>query len=378
MDRRRVATGIGLLAVLGALVAVGLVVVPGSDAATTRLVTAPQAPRPLPTGPLPATVTPTWSAPSLPPGGSAADTGTIIVVTGGTISGRDARAGTQLWAYQRDNATVCGWLVQDGAVIAAYRKPGHGCTDLIALNAGTGARRWYRNTDLGPDATLVSANGVVIARAGDRLLAVDTGTGLNRWAARRPSCGYGPVQLSSLGVLVLLNCPDRTLLVDHDAYADSERWATDVPGTDPTALSVGDPTALLSTIDGKRTLTTFDGQGKVLGRVVDARLAPAGAVPLSAVATDSTVVLWTGTAVVAVNTRTQAVAWSAPALGPPLLQGKSVLVTGPTGFTERAAGTGAVTRTIQAGGRRPDQYALLSRVGALVTTSSPSTLTVYG
>ena len=378
MDRRRVATGIGLLTVLGALVAAGLVLVPGSDAATTHLVTAPQAPRPLPAGPLPAAVTVAWSAPSLPPGGSAADAGTIVVVTGGKISGRDAKAGNEIWTYQRDNATVCGWLVQDGVVVAAYRKPGHGCTDLIALNAGTGARRWYRNTDLGPDATLVSANGVVVARAGDRLLAVDTGTGLNRWTTLRPGCGYGPVQLGALGALVLLNCPDRTLLVDHDAYADTEHWATDVPGTDPTALSVGDPTALLSTIDGKRTLTTFDGQGKVLGRVIDPRLAPAGAVPLTAVATGGTVVLWTGTTVVGVNTRTQAVAWSAPALGPPLLQGQSVLVSGPAGFTERAVGTGTVTRTIQTGARRPDQYALLSRIGTLVTTSSPATLTVYG
>ncbi len=378
MDRRRVATGLGLLAVLAGLVAAGLVLIPGSDAATTQLVTAPEAAPALPTGQLPASVTARWSAPSLPPGGSAVDAGTVVVVTGGRISGRDPRTGTELWSYQRDNAGVCGWLVQDGAVVAAYAKPGKGCTDLIALEASTGARRWYRNTDLGPGATLVGANGVVVARAGERLLAVATANGLNRWMTRRPDCVYGPVQLSTLGALVLLTCPDRTLLVDHDAYADTEHWAAAVPGTDPAVLAVGDPTALLSTIDGNRTVTTFNGQGKVQARVVDPRLTPAGGVPPTAVATGGTVVLWTGTTVVGVNTRTQKVAWSAPALGPPLLQGESVLVSGPTGFVERAVGTGAVVRTTPTGGQRPDQYARPGRIGTLVTASSPTTLTVYG
>lgn len=376
MDRRRLVTGIGLLAALAALAVAGLVLVPGSDAATTHLVTAAQAPRSLPAGPAPATATVKWTARSLPPGGAPADTGSVIVVTGGTITGHDPTTGAQLWSYRRDNATVCGWTVQDGAVIAAYGKP-HGCTDLIALNAGTGARRWYRSTDLGTGATLVGANGVVVARAGDQLLAVDTTTGLNRWTAKRPSCQYGPVQVSALGALMLLNCPGRTLLVDHDAYADTEHWAVDVPGTDPSVISVGDPTALLSTIDDKPALTTFDGQGKVRSRVIDPRLAPAGSIPPSGVGSGGTVVLWTGTAVVGVNTKTQLVTWSTPALAPPRLLSQSVLVTDATGFTERAIGTGAVIRTTKLA-KPAERYALPGRIGTLVTASSPTTLTVYG
>jgi outer membrane protein assembly factor BamB len=377
MDRRRLATGIGFAVALAGLVVAGVVIIPRSDAATTHLTTAAKAPPALPPSGVPATATVRWSARSLPPGGSPADTGSVIVASGGTITGRDPKTGAELWKYERTNATVCGWVVQDGAVIAAYGKP-HGCTDLIALNAGTGARRWYRNADLGTDATLVSTNGVVVLRSGDTLLAVDTSTGLNRWTAKRPNCMYGPVQLSALGALVLLHCPEQTLLVDHDAYADTEHWAARLTGENPAVLWVGDPTALLSTVDGSPTITTYDGQGKVRGTVTDPRLAVAGGVPPAAVGSASYVVLWTGDGVVGVNTATRKVAWTAPALAAPRLDGQFVLVTDGGGFTERAIVSGTVVGTTRLTGGGPGRFAVPGRIGALVTANSPDTLTIYG
>jgi outer membrane protein assembly factor BamB len=261
-------------------------------------------------------------------------------------------------------------------VVAAYGKP-HGCTDLIALNAGTGARRWYRNADLGTGATLVSANGVVVLRSGDTLLAVDTGTGLNRWTAKRPTCTYGPVQLSALGALVVLHCPDQTLLVDHDAYADTEHWAAKVTGENPAVLSVGDPTALLSTVAGSPTITTYDGQGKVRETVTDPRLAVTGGVPPAAIGAGDYVVLWTGAGVVGVNVTTRKIAWTAPSLGAPRLDGQAVLLTDSGGFTERAIASGTVIGTTRLD-TSPERYATPGRIGALVTANAPDTLTVYG
>jgi outer membrane protein assembly factor BamB len=378
MQPRRVATAVGLLAVLAGLAAGAVVLIPGSDAATTELtVAAVPLPAP-PPAPLPATATALWSAPSLPSGGPVLDAGTIVVGAGHRLSGRDARTGAERWSYQRGNATLCAWTIQDGAVVAAFGKR-HGCTDLIALNASTGARRWYRTgPDLGLDTTLVGANGVVVARSGDELIAIDTTTGLNRWTTRRPSCRYGPVQVSSLGAATVLACPGRTLLVEHDAYADTEHWAVDVPGADPIVVSVGDPTVLLSVLDGRPTLTGHDGRGRVRFSVADTRLGRGGDSVPTGFSVGTTTLVWTGTAVVAVDTRARAVRWSAPAVGPPRLDRGEVLVSQPDGFTERAAATGAVRRQLRLADHPPESGAVPARIGALVAANGRSAVTVYG
>jgi outer membrane protein assembly factor BamB len=368
---------IGPVAVLAALAVGAILVVPGSDAATADISVAAVALPPLPSGPLPASGAVRWSAPSLPAGGPAVDGGTVVVAAGGRISGRDPLTGAERWSYERGNATLCAWTVQDGAVVAAYGK-GHGCTDLLALDAGTGARRWYRNADLGPGATLTSTRGVAVARSGDQLIAVDTVTGLNRWAARRPGCQYGPLLVNTLGAVVVLTCPGRTLLVDHDAYADTEHWAVDVPGTDPSVVDVGDPTTLLSVVGGRPTLTMYDGRGKAQGSIVDARFALGRGGPPAGVSAGGTTVVWTGTAVVGVNTRSRVVTWSAPALGPPTLEGENVLVSQPDGFTQLAVSSGAVLHRMRLPGSRPDPDTAPARVGILVATSGPGAVTVYG
>jgi outer membrane protein assembly factor BamB len=378
MQRRRVATAVGLVAVLAVLGVGAIVVVPGSDAATTDLSVAASALPAPPPAVLPTSGTVRWSAPSLPTGGSSVDGGTVIVGLDHRLSGRDALTGAERWSYRRGNATLCGWTVQDGAVIAAFAKQ-HGCIDLIALNAGTGARRWYRTApDLGPDATLVGASGVVVARSGDQLLAVDTVTGLNRWTARRPGCQYGPVRLSVLGAAVVLACPGRTLLVDHDAYADTEHWAVDVPGSDPTVVTVGDPTTLLSMLGGRPTLSVYDGRGKVRASITDPRLAWGhDSVPTGFSAAGITLI-WTGTTLLGIDTGTRAVRWSTPALGPPVQDGADVLVTQPGGFAQRAVTTGAVHRQLVLPGHPPGPDTVPTRVGALVAASGRDTLTVYG
>lgn len=378
MQRRRVATAAGLVAVLAGLGIGAIVVVPGSDAATTELTVAPAA-LPAPRlAPLPATATARWSAPSLPPGGPAVDGGTVVVGAGHRLSGRDAQTGAERWSYQRGNALLCAWTIQDGAVVAVFRKH-HGCIDMIALEAGTGARRWYRTApDLGADSTLVGAAGVVVARSGGLLLAVDTVTGLNRWTAKRPGCEYGPLRISPLGAAVVLSCPGRTLLVNHDAYADTEHWATDVPGADPVAVTVGDPTALLSVVGGRPALSVYDGRGKLQTTIADTRFARAAGAEPTGVSVNGTTLIWTGTALVALDTRTRSVRWSTPALGPAVPEPDDVLVTAPDGLTQRAAGTGAVLHRLPLPGAPLAAGTLPTRLGALVAVSGRDTVTVYG
>ena len=374
--RERKVTGAAGLLVAGAVTAVAVAVIAGSDATTTRLVVAGTAPAGLPAGPLAASITARWSAPAAMAGESAAAGAAVVVAGADRVTGRDPRTGAERWSYRRGNARLCAWTARDGVVVGVFGRL-HGCTDLTALAADTGARRWYRNADLGTTVTLTSANGVVVARSDDQLLAVDTVTGLNRWTARKPGCRYGPVAVGALGAAAVVRCADgRTLVVGHDAYGDTEHFSVAAPGTDAQVLSVDDSIAVLSRVGGVPTLTLYDQRGRVRGTVADGRLAaPGGA---TGTASGATILVWTGADVVAVDAGTRSVAWSADALGPPSLDGDRVLLAEPGGFVERTLFGGEPARRAVLRGGEPARAAILSRIGTLVVATSPDAVTVYG
>lgn len=383
--RRRLIAAAGTVVVVAALAAVAVPLIGGSDVASAHLTTAASPPPPLPPVPLPGTVGVRWSAASVPPAGPASDAGTVVVATAHSLSGRDARTGAERWSYRRDNARLCAWAVQDGAAVALFGKS-HGCTEMIALEVGTGARRWYRTApDVTATASLSSASSVVVARSGDRLLAVDTVTGLNRWTAQKAGCEYGPLVVSQLGAVAVVHCPAggtrpaaTDTVVDHDAYADTEHWTKPAIGTGATVVAVGEATAVLSVLDGGPILTRYDQRGQVLGSIADPRLAGSGGIaPVGLTVADTTLV-WTGTAVLAVRTGGHTVAWSAPALGPPTQDGNSVLVARPDGFAELALSGGRLAGRIPVTGGGPAAGAVLSRVGALVIAAGQDGVTAYG
>jgi outer membrane protein assembly factor BamB len=379
LRRRLLLRVLPTVAVLAVLTAIAVPVVRHSDAATTTSVVAPAPPPGLHDGSLPATVRALWSAPlpaSAPATGAVADGATVVVADSAGVSGRDARTGAQRWSYHRGNARLCAWTIRDHVVVASFGKA-HGCTDLTALDAGTGARRWYRNADLGRQVDLSSAPGVVVARSDDQLLAVDTATGLNRWATSKPGCRYDPVLVGNLGAVAVLHCATSTTIVSHDTYADSQRWSVPAAGSDPVLLAVTDAQAAVLTGDRPRTLTLYDAGGHRVAQTTDARLAgpdrpgwPAG------ISAGGLLVVWTGERAVAVDPAGARVRWDVPATGPPVVDSGQVLVPAATGYLDVAPATGAVAR--RAAGPAPPRGALLSRIGRLVAAVGGGATAVYG
>jgi len=378
---RHLVGGLAAVAALAGATAVAVPAVRHSDAATTVSVVAAAAPPALPAGPLPAAVRARWSAPSRVASSRATsvETGTVVVADGSGVAGRDPVTGAQRWAYHRGNARLCGWTARDGVVVAAFGKS-DGCTDLTALDAGTGARRWYRNADLGPEADLTGAAGVVVARSGDQLLAVDTATGLNRWTARKPGCRYGPVVVGSLGAAAVLHCGDRVELVSHDPYADRQRFSVRAPGADPVVLAVSDQeVAVLAGARDRRTLTVYGGSGRRLGAVTDRRVA--GPVPSdwpAGVAAGGLLLFWTGRSVLAIDPVVDTVRWVAPAGGPPTLDGDRILFAVPGAFVECAPRTGRQLAKVAADTAGPGPGAALGRIGRLVVATAGERVTVFG
>src|SRR5918994_1173540 len=119
---------------LAVLAAVAVPVVSSSDVATTDIRVAAQPPAEAELAPLPSSLRPLWTA-----------------------------------------ATRAA-----GVVLALFAR-GSGCGDLPALDAGPGARRWYRTVEVTTDATITPGPRVAVVAAGEQLIAVDPATGLNLW-----------------------------------------------------------------------------------------------------------------------------------------------------------------------------------------------------
>jgi outer membrane protein assembly factor BamB len=381
--RRRVVGIVAGVAAVAALIGVAVLIVPGSDAATVDIRVAAAAPQPVPERPLPGAVEQLWSETGTPASTGAVDAFTAMTADSRQLTGRDPATGAERWSYRRGNARLCAWAVQDGVAIAAYRKS-TGCTDLIALDVGTGQRRWYRNAELDPAVGMAAAAGVLVVAQPDQLLAIDTATGLNRWTYSKDGCRFGQPVVGDRGTAVLVDCAGgQTRLLLHDSFGEKELWGVPAPA-DARLISADEAVSVLAGSDRGPMLRRYGDKGRVAHTVVDRRLAvpdgatEGGTAAPSARVTDPALLVWTGTAAVAVDTRVGAVLWSVKALGPPLSATGRALLVEATGFVQRSLSTGKVTGRTAVTGSEPPEGAALGRVGGLVIAGSPAGTTAYG
>jgi outer membrane protein assembly factor BamB len=370
--------------VLGGLAAVAVPAVRSSDALTTDIRVAADNPLPPEPAPLPATVRPLWTVPST--AGSGPVEGPTAVATGtDRVAGLDPATGRERWSYRRGNARLCGSTLRDGVVIALFGKS-HGCRDLIGLDAATGARRWYRTVEFTTDAVLTSGPSVAVATGGDKMIAVDTGGGLNRWTYTAAGCRLDPAVAGRVAVATVARCSGADRLVVHDPFADRAPWVEAQPaGSDPRVAAADEEVAVLSRSGGVPVLTSYvpreekDNKQAVTrtGSVRDARLAYGTEAPVGV--TDGQVVMvWTGGRVVAVDGRTRAVLWAAAATGPPALADGQVLMVDAGGFTVRPVLEGTPASRVPVTGGELPAAAALSRIGRLVLVAGAGRLAAYG
>jgi PQQ-like domain len=376
---RTVIGGIVGLVVAAAVVAVAIPLVRNSDAFTTTIRTAPDALATPAQAPLPASVRQLWTAPT-----GAADApgvGPSVIETGAhRVAGLDPATGRESWSYERGNATLCDATQQDGVVLALFAKS-HGCRDLIALDAATGQRRWYRTVEITRPARLSSTSGTAVVTGGDQMIAVDTGGGLNRWTYSAGGCTLDPAVAGPTAVAAVSRCAGGVRrLVVHSTSFDKAAWVGRLrPDSDPHVLSTDGRVVVLDDTTLTIYSVTEDKDGKPTaapgGDVLDDRLAGTGAP--AAVVDGDFLVAWTGDTAVGVDLRNQVVRWTVPATGPPTLSGHQVLLAGPGGFTIRPASTGKPVTTVKAGTAVPDQ-AGLSRIGGLVVAAGGGRIIAYG
>jgi outer membrane protein assembly factor BamB len=376
---RTVLGGVAGLVAVAAVVAVAVPVVRHSDAFTTTIRTAPDIPATPETAPLPASVRQLWTAPT---GAATAPVeGPSAIVTGADrVAGLDPGTGRERWSYRRGNATLCGATRQDGVVLALFAKS-HGCRDLVALDAATGQRRWYRTVEITTAATLTSGPGTAVVTGGGQMIALDTGGGLNRWTySTSGGCTLDPAVVGPPAVTAVSRCANgERRLVVHPPSVDKEPYVATLPsGSDPHVLPAGDRVAVLTGNTLSIYSVTEDKDGKVTAapprELQDDRLAGTGT-PAAVVDADF-LVGWTGESAVGVDLRNETVRWTAPATGPPTLAEGQVLLAGPGGFTLQPAATGQPVTTVAASS--VPARAGLSRIGRLVVVAGGGRLIAYG
>jgi outer membrane protein assembly factor BamB len=305
-----------------------------------------------------------------------------VIETGtNRVAGLDPTTGRERWSYERGNATLCDATRQDGVVLALFAKS-HGCRDLVALDAATGKRRWYRTVELTTSARLTSSTGTAVVTGGGQMIAVDTGGGLNRWTYSTSGCTLDPAVVGGDAVATVSRCAGgQRRLVVHSPTGDKAPWVGPLPpGSDPHVLTADGRVVVLTGSMLSTYSVAEDKNGKIVaspaGDVLDDRLAGSGTP--AAVVDDDFLVVWTGETATGVDLRTPAVRWRAPATGPPALgDDHQVLLAGPDGFTLQPLATGRPVTRVAAGTAVPDR-AGLSRIGGLIVAAGGGRIVAYG
>ena len=255
------------------LVVVAALLWRGSDAAATESTTA--APAGAPSGMPAGAVSEAWSASGGPLPESVVESGRVLIGSSHGLRALDPATGEEAWHYTRANARLCGLTATDGVAVAVFRTEDR-CDEAVALDAGTGVRRWTRNVDFRGDATLDSTDRIVLADSATGLVTLDP-TGNNiRWRHAPPEgCVLLDADAGSAGVAVLERCSGSSVVRLRllDGFEGDAHWTRDVPVRDGAEIRLLGAGGLLGVLvdDEFQGLSAADG-------TVLARLAvPAGA-----------------------------------------------------------------------------------------------------
>jgi outer membrane protein assembly factor BamB len=325
-----------------ALVVVAALLWRGSDAAATESTTA--APADVPAGTPAGAVSEAWSASGNPLPESVVESGRVLVGSRHGVRALDVQTGEEAWHYLRSNAVLCGTTAVNGVAVAVFRTESR-CDEAVALDAGTGVRRWTRNVTFRGDAILDSTDRIVLASSPSGLVTIDP-TGDNiRWRYAPPEgCRLIGSDVGSAGVAVLQRCPGSPVQLRLlGGFEGEAHWTRDlrVPegagvrllGADrPLGVVVGDEVQLLRPADG----------------TVLRALRPDGAADAAQAVIAGTALVWAGERLFAVDDESGRPLWDAPAVGLPAAPepvkleagGNALLVPSADGFVQRELGTG--------------------------------------
>ena len=296
-----------------ALVVVAALLWRGSDAAATESTTA--APAGVPTGTPAGAVSVAWTTAGGPLPESVVESGRVLVGSTRGVRALDPATGEEAWHYTRANARLCGLTATNGVAVAVFRTADR-CDEAVALDAGTGVRRWTRSVHFRGDAVLDSTDQIVLASSPTGIATIDPTGNTLRWRhAPRDGCVLLGADVGSAGVAVLQQCGSGTVRLRlFDGFEGNAHWTRDLPARDGAEIRLLGADGLLGVVVGDEFQALSPADGSVVQRLP----VPAGvADEVQQVAAGTLALVRIGGTLSALDTTSGSLLWSVPALGLP-------------------------------------------------------------
>ncbi len=379
-------TWVGVLLV--ALVA-GTVLAVQSDSANTDVRTAAGAPKGF-AGPLADRLSSLWSSDATVDDQRTVASNTVITSSEHGVRGLDPQSGDERWHYLRSNATMCDLTVLDDVVVAIFRTTGR-CNEAVALEAGSGVRRWYRNVGFSDRLSLFGSGTAAVASTPDGIAVLDAVGNSIRWRYNPPQgCELASIAVGVNGVVVLESCTTGTTwLAAFDLYSGDQQWRVAPP---PGEVSVLGADGVVSLLVGPELLILSVRDGSLLanlGAVADSGLveSPSSAVTMfagQAAGRGTPLVFLSGT-LLALDPTSGARLWSVTADGLPADNGDAGIVVFEAGdFVTRDPVTGLeLSRSDLSDGAGsaeggPEGLTRIERAGSVLIADTDDGLIAYG
>ncbi len=297
-----------------ALVVVAGLLWRGSDAAATESTTA--APADVPSGTPAGAVSEVWSASGGPMPESVVEGGRVLIGSPHGVRAVDPATGEEAWHYTRSNARLCGLTATDGVAVALFRTADR-CDEAVALDAGTGVRRWTRSVHFRGDAILDSTAQIVLAVSTTGLVTLDPTGNNTRWRYAPPDgCVLRGADAGSAGVALLEECRGSSVVRLRllDGFEGDAHWTRDLPVRDGAEIRLLGADGLLGVLVDDEYQGVSAADGTVLTRLP----VPVGATDaVQQVAVGTVALVRVAGTLAALDTASGGLLWSVDANGLP-------------------------------------------------------------
>lgn len=224
----------------------GLILADRSEAGNTDVLTASALPV-APNGVLPEQVAQLWSTADTVDDQRIVAAHTVIVSSARGIRGLDPITGVERWHYLRSTATMCDLTVLEDVVVAIFRTTGR-CNEAVALEAGSGVRRWYRNVGFSDRLSLLGAGTAAVAATPGGIAVLDSVGDSIRWRYNPPQgCELSSVAVGTSGVVALESCETGTTwLAQFELYSGDQQWRVAPPSGEVTVVGADGVVSLVA------------------------------------------------------------------------------------------------------------------------------------
>ncbi|GAB3128848.1 hypothetical protein GCM10027289_09210 [Tsukamurella serpentis] len=322
---------------------------------------------------LPTAVRDAWTARSDLPVLSLA--GTVVTARGGEVTGHDPATGQRTWRYQRE-VTACGLIANAGLVLAFY-PDARGCGEVIALDPGTGQRRYTRSSREDAEVEITGDGNHVVVQGptrvdvfrSDLVRTVEYGkpdVPVNPGVQPRSGCTIGSALPAGTSITIVETCPTepnpRLTVIGATPKEPTEPQETasvvapDLGAAQPAgadrprlvAAGASGAAVYVPAQDGRPArVVTVDQQGRTM-RAVDVTTSPGGAPRDVPVPNEAGIAsFFTGTSTVVIDVPSLTAVMVIPGtLGPGAVVGGQIVVPGPTTLTAYDLATRAQVRSV--------------------------------